>query len=458
MCSSTVARLGADSKTWSLLFDPLRYVGLPGFGAVIFRRTYRQITMEGGLWDESEKLYPFVAGRPRRGLLDWTFPSGAKVSFANLEHEQDRLNYQGAQIAYIGFDELTHFSETMFWYLLSRNRSTCGAPPCIRATCNPDPDSFLARLVAWWIDDETGLAIPERAGVVRWFVRPGDEVVFDDDRIALQERFPKLVPLSFSFVPARVDDNRELLRRDPGYRARLLAMGYVERAQLLDGNWKVRPAAGKVFNRASFGMVPIAPPGGVEVRFFDFAATEKKRKGDDPDRTAGVKIRRVAGRYYVVDCVAETFGPADVDRLVLNTCVQDALVARREGVVYAVRWEEEPGSAGKRESARLVAMLVEAFAVHGLSVDAAGVRSTGDKGTRANSLASTAGVGGVWLVAQAWNEPYLAELHAFPDGAHDDRVDASAGAFNAVTELDAAGGASVVNEPEVVDEGGTRGW
>ena len=122
---------------------------LPGFGAVLFRRTYRQITMEGGLWDESDKIYPLFAGRPRRGLLDWTFPSGVKVSFANLEHEQDKL---------------THLSETMFWYLLSRNRSTCGAPPCIRATCNPDPDSFLARLVAWWIDGETVLAIPERAG------------------------------------------------------------------------------------------------------------------------------------------------------------------------------------------------------------------------------------------------------------------------------------------------------
>jgi predicted phage terminase large subunit-like protein len=106
-----------------------------------------------------------------------------------------------------------------------------------------------------------------------------------------------------------------------------------------------------------------------------------------------------------------------------------------------------------------LALLVEAFAAHGLPVDAAGVRASGDKGTRANSLASTAGVGGVWLVAGAWNEPYLAELHAFPDGAHDDRVDASAGAFNAATEIDAAGGASVVNEPEgVVDERGTRGW
>ncbi len=87
------------------------------------------------------------------------------------------------------------------------------------------------------------------------------------------------------------------------------------------------------------------------------------------------------------------------------------------------------------------------------------MRASGDKGTRANSLASTAGVGGVWLVAGAWNEPYLAELHAFPDGSHDDRVDASAGAFNVAMEIDAAGGASVVNEPEgVVDERGTRGW
>jgi hypothetical protein len=35
---------------------------------------------------------------------------------------------------------------------------------------------------------------------------------------------PGLEPLCFSFVPARIDDNRELLRRDPGYRARLVAL------------------------------------------------------------------------------------------------------------------------------------------------------------------------------------------------------------------------------------------
>lgn len=114
-------------------------------------------------------------------------------------------------------------------------------------------------------------------------------------------------------------------------------------------------------------------------------------------------MRHVAGRYYVVDCVAEALGPADVNRLVLNSCVQDALVTRREGVVYAVRWEEEPGSAGKLKHAAGGDAGQKAFAVHGLSVDAAGVRSTGDKGTACEQLlASTAGVGGVWLVAGMW--------------------------------------------------------
>ena len=49
-------------------------------------------------------------------------------------------------------------------------------PPYIRATCNPDADSWVADLLQWWIDQDTGFPIPERAGKVRWFIRSGDEL------------------------------------------------------------------------------------------------------------------------------------------------------------------------------------------------------------------------------------------------------------------------------------------
>ena len=126
-------------KSYGLLLDPLRYVHVPGFGAVIFRRTSPEITNQGGLWDTSQEIYPKVNALPRRTDLSWLFAGGARVRFAHLQHDKDKLNWQGAQIPYLGFDELTHFTEEQFWYLLSRNRSTCGVPPCVRATCNPAP-------------------------------------------------------------------------------------------------------------------------------------------------------------------------------------------------------------------------------------------------------------------------------------------------------------------------------
>jgi len=121
-------------KTWALLLEPLRHIHNPEFGAVIFRRTYPQIRSEGGLWSESSTIYPAMGGQPRESILDWTFPAGGRIKFAHMQHEINRLDWQGAQIPLIEFDELTHFTKEQFFYMLSRNRSTCGVRPYIRAT------------------------------------------------------------------------------------------------------------------------------------------------------------------------------------------------------------------------------------------------------------------------------------------------------------------------------------
>jgi hypothetical protein len=93
------------------------------FGAVFFRRTYPQITAQGGMWDESRKIYPLVGARATEDDLTWTFPGGAKLKFAHLQFEKNVDDWQGSQIPLIGFDELTHFTMRQFFYLLSRNRS-----------------------------------------------------------------------------------------------------------------------------------------------------------------------------------------------------------------------------------------------------------------------------------------------------------------------------------------------
>ena len=224
-------------KTWALTYEPLRHVRKPGFGAVIFRRESVQITNQGGLWDESQVLYPLAGGRPVVGDLEWRFPWRTKVSFRHLQHESDKLNWQGGQVALLGFDELTHFTDTQFWYLLSRNRSTCGVRPYVRATTNPEP-GWVKGLLAQWVDRTH--PDPARSGELRWFVRHKGELVWAHSRDELARRFPGKLPKSLTFVRATIWDNAIGMAKDPDYLGNLQAMPPVDQARLLDGDWDVK--------------------------------------------------------------------------------------------------------------------------------------------------------------------------------------------------------------------------
>jgi hypothetical protein len=236
-------------KTVGLILEPLRYVSqVPGFTAVFFRRTTPEITNPGGLWDESLNFYPRFGGIPHHRAHEWRWSRGGKIKFSHLQLDSTVYHWQGAQIALICFDELTHFTAHQFYYLLSRNRSTCGVRPYIRATCNPDADSWVADFLAWWIDQETGLPIPERAGVLRYFIRVAEKTVWADRPEELMHRMTNrqdrppggdlLRPISVTFIPANVHDNPVLLRINPEYLTWLLSLQLLERERLLGGNWK----------------------------------------------------------------------------------------------------------------------------------------------------------------------------------------------------------------------------
>ena len=139
-------------KTWALLLDPLRNVRNPAFAGVVFRRTYPQIKNEGGLWDESFSLYQLLGAKPKETNVEWTFPSGATIRFAHMALERNKYDWQGSQIPFIAFDELTHFTESQFFYMLSRSRSMSGVNPYLRATCNPDAGSWVKKFLAPWVD------------------------------------------------------------------------------------------------------------------------------------------------------------------------------------------------------------------------------------------------------------------------------------------------------------------
>lgn len=168
-------------KTYALLLEPLRHIGNSEFGCVAFRKTSNQITAEGGLWDTSYLIYPQCGGEPRKTPPhSWTFPSGMKITFAHIQLEKNVLDWQGTQIPLIMFDELTHFSKSRFFYMLSRNRSGSGVKGYIRASCNPDASSWVAEFINWWWDPKTGYVIPERSGKIRWMYRLNDEIHWAD--------------------------------------------------------------------------------------------------------------------------------------------------------------------------------------------------------------------------------------------------------------------------------------
>jgi predicted phage terminase large subunit-like protein len=405
-------------NSWALLLEPLYHVAIPTFGAVIFRRTFPQITQQGGLWDQSCKVYPQLHAVPNQSDLCWKFPSGARVKFAHLQHEKNIYDWMSSEIALVEFDELTHFTAQQFWYLLSRNRSLCGIKPYVRAGCNPDADSWVAELLAWWIDQQTGLPIRERAGKLRWFVRVNDQLAWADSADELRQRHPDIPPKSLSFIPARLHDNAALMAADPGYLANLMALPLVDRERLLAGNWKVRPASGLVFNCSWFRPVDAVPVEGVTwLRYWDKAGTQ----GGQGDWTAGVKMgRHYYGIWYIADVVRGRWSAHD------RNC-EIARTAQLDGSGCAVWLEQEPGSGGK-ESAEISVRELAGFNVH---IE----RVTGDKLTRARPLAAQVEAGNVRLLRGQWNGAFLDELHAFPEGRFDDQVDAASGAFNKLAAM-----------------------
>lgn len=412
-------------KTWALLLEAIRHVLNPTFGGVLFRRTYPQITAIGGMWDESLKLYPLLGAKPNKTDLYWEFPSGMKLKFAHMQYERHMFEWQGSQLPFIGYDELTHFSESQFFYMLSRNRTLSGVKPYIRGTCNPDPDSWVAKLIEWWINQETGYPIPERSGVIRWFVRDQEDMLWGDSKEELIAKgFAPLRIKSLTFIPASVHDNKVLMETNPEYLGNLQALPLIDRERLLGGNWKIKPAAGKLFNRAWFEIVDAVPSGGEECRFWDFAATEKKISGRDPDYTASVRIRKVRGTYYVLDMTAEQIGAVEADKQMANITIQDAKEAEEAGANYKVAWEIEPASAGKKENARLIRLL-DGF-------EATGEYARGDKVQRLKPLAAQSEAGNVKLLRGEWNQMWLNHMHGQPELDHDDIADASGGAYRAL--------------------------
>jgi len=354
------------------------------------------------------------AARPRYGTYNdskfqWRFPAQSMVVFSHMEGERDKLKHQSAEYAYIGFDELTTFTETQYLYLFSRARTTCGAPPRIRAGTNPGNigHDWVKRRWGAWLDKRH--PHPAEDGEIRWYKRIGD------DEVECQPDDPE--GLSRTFIKASVWDNPYIVEKDPGYVLRLKALPLVERLQLLEGDWDVMAAAGLVFKREWFGIVGAAPAGAGTVRYWDFAATEKKKAKPEPDFTAGARVSLQGSTYFIEQVIRRQTTWAGVKALMAQT-------AHLDGTDVVIGIEQEPGASGKAIAYEIASMPE----LKGHTVRA--YPSSKDKLTRANPWSAQAEVGNVKIVNDGtWDiQAFLNECEWFPEGIHDDQVDAVSGA------------------------------
>jgi predicted phage terminase large subunit-like protein len=413
-------------KTFFLLLEAARHINNSKFGAVIFRRERPDIVKEGGIWDESRKIYPELGGDPNRTDLKYTFPSGASIGFSQIQYEKDLEGWKSSQIALICFDEMTTFSEEMFWFMLGRNRTDCGIKPYFRGTTNPDPDSFVAKMIAWYIDQETGYYIPERSGVIRYFYKSGDDITWGNSKeeiLATGITNNAEMIFSFSFINSSLEDNKILLKNNPKYRANLEAQTRVNRERLLKGNWKIRPTAGDYFKQSWFETVEVMPKESINtVRYWDRAATKVTERNKDPDWTVGLKLSRTqSGLYYVVDVERFRGSPHEVRQRIKNIAISD-------GANVAIGLEQEPGASGKTEVQDLINYLT-GFNARAFTVSK-------DKITRALPVSAQSEAGNVKIVRGNWNMDFIKELENFDgDGKkHDDQVDTFSGAFSMLND------------------------
>lgn len=373
-------------KSDALLMGALQYVDTPNYSAIIFRRTYADLTLPGALIDRSVEWLGGSEAKWNAQSHKWRFPSGATLAFGNLEREQDKFRYQSAEFQYVGFDELTQFTEPQYRYLFSRIRRLQGVeiPLRMRSASNP------GNIGHDWVKQR--------------FMVEG-------------EKYGRI------FIPATLDENKNLDRVE--YVKSLNNLDPITRRQYLLGDWTARHGGSK-FLREWFkdSFVNILPANIKRVRYWDMAATVPKANRE-PDYTVGALMGLEDGVFYIGDIKRFRKAPPATEAIIKTTAETDTSQNRNKKV--HIYMEQEPGSSGIIATDHYARKVLVGYPF-------TPIRSTGSKSERANPVSTAAEAGNLKLVRASWNGVVLDELEAFPIGSHDDIVDAVSGAFSQLSK------------------------
>lgn len=203
----------------------------------LFRRQNVQVS---GLIDECEKILGHRNGLNNSPPQVWRLPNGQEIEFAGVAHDSDKGKWQGRARDYIGFDELTEFSEGLYRFLVGWNRSTDPNQRCrVIAVGNPptsEDGTWVLRYWGPWIDEDH--PNPAAPGELRWFTTIDGRDHECDGPEPIDVNGAQVIPRSRTFIPARLEDNPNLMRT--GYAAVLEALPDALRERFREGKFRTR--------------------------------------------------------------------------------------------------------------------------------------------------------------------------------------------------------------------------
>ncbi len=418
-------------KSDALLMAALQYVDVPGYAALLLRRTFTDLSQPGALMDRLGGWLVNTDAERKQAGVRWEFPSTAAVVFGHVNHHAAVENYASAEYQFIGIDELSRgWEKRTYEFLFSRIRKPTMACLDCRTPLDRDGDGWVHRR-----ETDCEIPVPDPR-IIREYPPASDGTTLFDVPLRMrtssnpggsghkwvkelfvdkETRRPESV-----FVPAKLSDNPSLDTEE--YTLSLNHLGPVERRRLLSGDWTV-VEEGVLLKQWWFDILDQAPSETKWVRYWDFAASEEPKGGGDPDYTAGalVGFNSTTGQWYLGDMQRFRGSPLEVEQRLLHTAQMDG-----PGVPIYI---EEVNAGDKHTISHYQRNVLPGYAVKG-------DRPKGSKTARAQPLASISEAGNFHLVRGSWIPIFFDEVDIFPVSGHDDQIDATTGGMRKLSNFD----------------------
>lgn len=231
-------------KSDTLLMAAAQYFDVPGYAALILRRTYADLALPGAIMARSKEWWMESDLHWNDTTKTWTAPSGATLTFGYLQSDNDVYRYQSAEFQFIGIDESTQIEMWKLRYLLSRLRRPAAPDHPAEEDTIEEAKARLLSQVPLRMRSATN---PGGRAHKEFKLRYVDRLPDPEDPEDTQAKADLRI-----FIPSKLADNPHVDRE--AYKEALAGLDPRTRKQLLDGDWSVREPGSWVYDDAQIAV------------------------------------------------------------------------------------------------------------------------------------------------------------------------------------------------------------